>query len=133
MTVDASKTPDPATNAPSCQQSPDYVRGLEDAARVARRNAPNPIGGPFSHPNIARVTAFNIEKAILALIATQPTPADPVREAAKVLLAWWNQEGPSDARKIVAVIQAIIYQPTEFDKFNEALRALAGDADKGGV
>jgi len=76
MTVDASKTPDPATNAHSCQQSPDYMRGLEDAAQALVTRQQD------YRPDTSTWLQIQMDiRAIRALIATPPTPADPVREA----------------------------------------------------
>jgi len=75
--------------------------------------------------------------ALRALIATPPTPSDPVKEAAKVLLAYSGDYMPDVPR--LAAVRAVLERKGSTQPANisvawfASLRALAGDADKGGM
>ena len=55
-----------------------------------------------------------------------------VEEAAKVLLEWWNKKdgAPLDARKVVAVCKGLTSSDNEWERFDAALRALAGEDER---
>ena len=67
---------------------------------------------------------------------TPPTPADPVREAAKVLLPWldagnWQvTEGPYSHKNNMCRHERYGYEGCE-TCLEDAIRALSGDADEG--
>jgi len=113
-----------ALQAERATQSTDYQRGLEDAARV----------GYIVCAETRHVTlGMAVEKAIRALISTPPTPTDPVKDAAKVLLAAWAEGLFENGADAVAddFISANPIMPDASDFLEVWLRALAGDADKG--